>query len=37
MKGNKTLEILIGMLGYIVGGMLGLWILIELVNINKIQ
>ncbi len=37
MKGNKTLEILIGMLGYIVGGMLGLWILIELVNTNKIQ
>ena len=37
MNGNKALEVLIGMLGWIVGGMLGLWILIELVNTNKIQ
>lgn len=32
MKENRALEILVGTLGYIVGGMLGLWLLIELVS-----
>jgi hypothetical protein len=34
MKRNKALEVLIGTLGFIVGGMLGLWVLIELVKTN---
>ena len=32
MKRNRVLEALIGTLGYIVGGMLGLWVLIELIR-----
>ena len=29
---NKTMELLIGTLGIIIGGMLGLWIGIEIIN-----
>jgi hypothetical protein len=32
MKRNKALEFLIGTLGFIIGGMLGLWLLIEIVQ-----
>jgi uncharacterized protein YneF (UPF0154 family) len=32
MKRNKALELLIGTLGFIIGGMLGLWLLIEIVQ-----
>jgi uncharacterized protein YneF (UPF0154 family) len=32
MRENKTLELLIGTLGIIIGGMLGLWIGIEIIN-----
>jgi len=31
-KRNTTLELWIGVLGFIIGGMLGLWLLIEIVQ-----
>jgi len=34
MRENKTLELLIGTLGIIIGGMLGLWIVIEIVKLG---
>jgi hypothetical protein len=37
MKENsetKALDVLIGTLGFIVGGMLGLWVLIELIKLK---
>ena len=32
MRENKAIEIVVGTLGFIVGGMLTLWILIEIVQ-----
>jgi hypothetical protein len=34
MKENKGLDVIVGTLGFIVGGMLGLWILIEIVELG---
>ncbi len=34
MKENKALDVVVGTLGFIVGGMLALWILIELVTLK---
>ncbi len=31
---TKALDVLVGTLGFIVGGMLGLWVLIELVKLK---
>jgi uncharacterized protein YneF (UPF0154 family) len=35
MKENKALDVVVGTLGFIVGGMLGLWLLIELIKIQS--
>jgi hypothetical protein len=34
MKEDKVLDVVVGTLGFIVGGMLALWILIELVALK---
>ena len=34
MKENKALDVVVGTLGFIVGGMLALWILIELITLR---
>lgn len=34
MNRNRTLEAIIGVLGLMIGGMLGLWLLIEIVQIG---
>jgi ABC-type lipoprotein release transport system permease subunit len=34
-KENKALDVVVGTLGFIVGSMLGLWVLIELVKIQS--
>ena len=34
MKENKALDVVVGTLGFIVGAMLALWILIELVTLR---
>jgi hypothetical protein len=34
MKENKALDVVVGTLGFIVGGMLALWLLIELVALR---
>ncbi len=33
-KEKKALDVVVGTLGFIVGGMLGLWVLIELVKLK---
>lgn len=32
MRENKAIEVVVGTLGFIIGGMLALWILIEIVG-----
>ena len=32
MRENKAIEVVVGTLGFIIGGMLALWILIEIVS-----
>jgi hypothetical protein len=34
MKENKALDVVVGTLGFIVGSMLALWVLIELVTLK---
>jgi len=35
-KRNKGLEVLIGTIGYLIGSIVGIWLLIEIVKTNSI-